>query len=113
MDDNVHLAPHTVIALIPPLPRDVAAHEKIVLEVALEEGNEGVSHSVMAPAASRAEGIAIKWMERCLLQVSGVTQSAEGPVAWVAHWINQQAEPQRLDKLRWDIAEAAIGAPTP
>ena len=67
----------------------------------------------MAPAAGRAEGIAVERMQRRLLQVSGVAQSAVGPVAWVAHWIDEQAEPQRLDELRGDIPKATVRAPTP
>ena len=77
MDDDVHLASHAVLALISSLTRDVAAHEQIVLEVAFEESNEGVTHSVMAPAAGRAEGIAIERMERRLLQISGITKGRE------------------------------------
>ena len=99
MDDDVRLAPHAVLALVPPLPRDVAAHEKIVLEVALEESDEGVTHSVVSPATGRTEGIAVERMQRRLLQISGVTQRAVGPVAWVAHWIDEQSESQRLDEL--------------
>ena len=64
MDDDVHLAPHAVLALILSLPRDVAAHEKIVLEVALEESDEGITHSVVAPAACRTEGVAGERMQR-------------------------------------------------
>ncbi len=55
----------------------------------------------MAPATGRTEGIAVQGMKRGLLQISGVAQRAEGPMAWVAHWIDQKAKPQRLHELQW------------
>jgi hypothetical protein len=113
MDDDVHLATHAILPFIPSLPRDGAVHEVVILEVGLEWSDERVTHSVMAPAASRTEGIEVERMERGLLRISGVAQHAEGPVAWVAHWIDQKAKPRRLNKLRWYIAKAAICAPMP
>ena len=82
MDDDVHLATHAVLPVIPSLPRDRAVHEEVILEVGLEEGDEGVTDSVMAPAASRTEGIAVEGMERCLLQGRGVAQRAYSRGPW-------------------------------
>jgi hypothetical protein len=76
MDDDVHLATHAVLPFIPSLSRDSAVHKEVILEVALEESDKGITHAVMAPAASGTEGIAVEGMERCLLQVSGIAQRA-------------------------------------